>query len=120
MLGDFTANLPSYLNILGSGVTGAFGGSGSGDDSDGGIDWGNILGGGISTAESILKAQFGTPNLNPGTYIQSGPNGTTAYRLPNTNTASFGVNTFPGLTTSISPLVMVLVGVGVLILLIKK
>lgn len=116
MLGDFTANLPSYLNLMGSGTSSAFGGSDSGG---GGIDWGNILTGGISTAEGILKAQFGTPNLNPGTYIQTGPNGTTAYRLPSGG-ANVGVSTFPGLTTSISPIVMIAVSVGVLILLLKK
>lgn len=114
MLGDFTASLPSYLNL----VTGASGSS-FGGNSDGGIDWGNILTGAISTGESILKNQFGTPNLQPGTYLQSGPNGNLAYRLPDTNTASFGINTFPGITSTANPLILVGVGILGIIVLVK-
>lgn len=43
----------------------------------------NIASSLTATASSILKAQFGTPQLNPGQYIQTLPNGSTVmYQQP--------------------------------------
>lgn len=61
--------------------------NGLGSLGDFNVDWGDIISSASDTGLAIAKAQFGQPNINPGTFIQTKDG--VMYRVPTGSNVAF-------------------------------
>lgn len=75
---------------------------------------------GVNASTKILSTRYGVPQLNPGQYIQSGPNGTVQYQLAPGQSMGFpGLSTFGSGALGGSSLIP-LIGIGLVVLMVAS